>query len=291
MNRRAFLAAAAAMAALPAWPSAERYEQGLLWRVTGPDGAASHLYGTFQAPEEQLGRLPGEVLRSFEGATRLVVETRPDAYTTERFREAATFGGRQTLAQIVGEADFGRAAALLAEFGVPKDVVNKLKPWAILLNLGALGGAQASPPDARLAALAEARALPIEPLEGLEEQIFTFDEWPMESQVALLRHSLAHPAEIPQRAERMLAAYLRGDLAGIVKAHEEHDARFAYLAPHQAVLTKRVLHDRNVVMVHRMQRGLRGGGSFVAIGALHLHGPKGVPALLEKAGYQLARVH
>lgn len=290
MKRRTFVAAAAAAAALPAWTAGEGYETGLLWSVGGGEGGTSHLFGTFQAPEEKLGGLPREVLRAFDAARRLVVETRPDAYSTDRFREAATFRRGQSLREALGPEDFERAAASLEAFGLPKEVVNQLKPWAILLNLGVAGGAQASPPDARLAALAEARGLPIEPLEGLEEQIFTFDEWPMESQVALLRHTLAHPAEIPRRAERMLAAYLRGDLAGIARSGEEHAARFPEVAPHHASLTKRVLHDRSMVMAHRMQRGLRGGGSFVAIGALHLYGPKGVPALLEKAGYRMTRV-
>ncbi|MGQ0654140.1 MAG: TraB/GumN family protein [Betaproteobacteria bacterium] len=237
MRRRTFLALAGACAAFPAWAGGERYERGLLWSVSAADGAASHLFATFQAPAEKLGSLPREALRALDAAERLVVETPPDAYASPRLRDAATFRGGQTLEQAIGAADFERAAAALREYGLPKEVVNQLKPWAILLNLGAAGGAQASPPDPRL------------------------------------------------------AAYLRGDLAGIARTGEEHDARFPGVAPHQAVLAKRVLHDRSVVMAHRMQRGLRGGGSFVAIGALHLYGPNGVPALLEKAGYRMARVY
>ena len=56
-------------------------------------------------------------------------------------------------------------------------------------------------------------------------------------------------------------------------------------APHQAVLTKRVVHDRSVVMAFRMQRELRRGNAFVAVGALHLYGAKGVLSLLESDGY------
>ena len=41
-------------------------------------------------------------------------------------------------------------------------------------------------------------------------------------------------------------------------------------------MTKRVLHDRSVVMAFRMQRELRRGDAFVALGALHLYGDKGV---------------
>ena len=40
-------------------------------------------------------------------------------------------------------------------------------------------------------------------------------------------------------------------------------------------MTKRVIHDRNVVMAFRMQRQLRRGDAFVALGALHLYGEQG----------------
>ena len=55
-------------------------------------------------------------------------------------------------------------------------------------------------------------------------------------------------------------------------------------------MTKRVLYDRSVVMAYRMQRELRRGGAFVSLGALHLHGSRGVLALLEQDGYRTARV-
>jgi len=44
------------------------------------------------------------------------------------------------------------------------------------------------------------------------------------------------------------------------------------------------------VMAFRMQRQLRRGAAFVALGALHLYGERGVLALLEQDGYHAARV-
>jgi len=55
-------------------------------------------------------------------------------------------------------------------------------------------------------------------------------------------------------------------------------------------MTKRVIHDRSVVMAFRMQRQLRRGDAFVALGALHLYGEKGVLALLAEDGYRAERV-
>jgi uncharacterized protein YbaP (TraB family) len=124
----------------------------------------------------------------------------------------------------------------------------------------------------------------------VEEQIFTFDECPMDSQVALLRHSLEHRVELAELAERTLDAYLARDLSALWRLREAFIARYPEVAAHQAVMTKRVIHDRNVVMAFRMQRQLRRGDAFVALGALHLYGERGVLAQLEEDGYRATRV-
>ena len=290
MKRRTFLAAGLAVAA-PAWPVQARFSRGLLWRVTNHQARPSHVYGTIHVADPRLAELPAAVRRRFDAARSLMLEFVPDAYARERFLEAAMFLDRQTLEEKIGREDFERALERLAPIGLPREVVNKLKPWGVLLNLHAAGRAEhGAPLDARLLELARARRLPYDQIEGVEEQIFTFDELPMDSQVALLKHSLAYGAELSELAERTLEAYLRGDLAAIWRLREEFVARHPLIASHQALMTKRVVHDRSVVMAFRMQRQLRRGDAFVALGALHLYGEKGVLALLAEDGYRAERV-
>jgi uncharacterized protein YbaP (TraB family) len=50
----------------------------------------------------------------------------------------------------------------------------------VLLNLRAASGPAGAPLEARLSRPARARRLPVFQMEGVEEQIFTFDELPME---------------------------------------------------------------------------------------------------------------
>ena len=292
MRRRAFLAAALASLALPARAAAaQRFTRGLLWRVEKRGVAPSHVYGTIHVPDARLAQLPVPVRQRFDGAKSLMLEFVPDAYSRERFLEAAMFMDRQTLQDKIGAQDFERAVEQLAPIGLSREVVNRLKPWGALLNLRNPQRADdAVPLDRQLLELARARRMPTEQIEGVEEQIFTFDELPMESQVALLRHSLAHRDELVELGERTLDAYLTGDLAAIWRLREAFGARYPEIAPHQAALTKRVLHDRSVVMAFRMQRELRRGSAFVALGALHLYGGKGVLALLESDGYRARRV-
>ena len=290
MNRRRFVLAGM-LASFPAWPLNERFARGLLWRIDREGVEPSHVYGTIHVADARLAELPGPVRQRFDGAASLMLEFVPDGYSRERFLEAAMFLDRQTLVDKIGPEDFERALEHLEPIGLTREVVNKLKPWGVLINLRNPKRAEhGAPLDRQLLELARARRLPLDQIEGVEEQIFTFDEFPMESQVALLKHSLAHRDELLELAERTLDAYLAGDLAGIWRLRKQFIARHPQIAAHQAVMTKRVVHDRSVVMAFRMQRRLRRGAAFVALGALHLYGERGVLALLEADGYRAEKV-
>ena len=290
MNRRSFVLAALCAAAAPARAAAERFERGLLWRVAKKGHAPSHVYGTIHDADPRLAELPASVSAAFERAKSLMVEFLSDAYAQERFLEAALFLDEQTLEQKLGAEDFARVLEQLSPVGLAREFVNKLKPWGALLNLRREAGSAPAALDAQLVARARARRMPIGQIEGVEEQIFTFDECPMESQIALLKHSLAHRGELIELAERTVGAYLERDLGAIWRLRERFAARYPEIAGHQAIMTQRVLHDRSVVMAFRMQRELRRGEAFVALGALHLYGAKGVLALLEQDGYRATRV-
>lgn len=290
MRRRAFLAAACALA-LPA-RAAERFARGLLWRVQREGVAPSHVFGTLHAADARLARLPQPVRAAFDGAHTLMLEYVADGYARERFLEAAMFLDRRTLESVIGPEDFERAWRALAPAGLTREFVNRLKPWGVLINLrSSWQPATAASPDVQLYARARARRMAVAQIEEVEEQVFTFDELPMDSQVALLRHGLAHRAELEALAERTLQAYLARDLAGLWRLQEAFQQRYPEIAPHHAALVKRVVLDRSVVMAFRVQRELRRGRAFVALGALHLYGEHGVLALLEQDGYRVRRVY
>jgi uncharacterized protein YbaP (TraB family) len=267
----------------------ERFEKGVLWRVSRPGIAPSYIYGTMHVADPRLAELPAPVRKAFGGADSLVVEYLADGYERTRFLEAATFLDRQTLSEKIGPEDFSRALEALKPVGLSAEFVNKLKPWGVLLNLRAPTSGESVAPDAQLYALALQRRMPLHAMEGVEEQIFVFDEFPMESQIALLKHALAHRAELESMSEQTVQAYLARDLAAIWRIHREYAARHPEVADHHARFTQRVVFDRSVVMAYRMQRQLRKGNAFVTVGALHLYGPRGVLALLEQDGYRARR--
>ena len=283
--------AALSAPALDVFARERRFERGLLWRVTRKRQAPSHVYGTIHEPDARASEMPASVSTIFERSRSLMVEFLPDAYAQERFLEAAMFLDHQTLEEKIGAEDFARVLEQLAPIGLAREFVNQLKPWGALINLRRAPASTPTGLDAQLIGQARARRRPVAQIEGVEEQIFTFDECPMESQVALLKHSLAHRDELIELAAATVDAYLERDLAAIWRLRERFIARYPEVAAHQAIMTKRVLHDRSVVMAYRMQSELRRGDAFVALGALHLYGSRGVLALLERDGYRTARVY
>jgi uncharacterized protein YbaP (TraB family) len=51
------------------------------------------------------------------------------------------------------------------------------------------------------------------------------------------------------------------------------------------------VENRSVQMAHRLFLPLRRGRVFVAVGALHLYGKRGLLALLREQGYAVRRVY
>jgi uncharacterized protein YbaP (TraB family) len=87
----------------------------------------------------------------------------------------------------------------------------------------------------------------------------------------------------------LLTAWKQRDLARLVAINENAlatgDQRFT------DEFQKRLVVQRNYLMVERMQSYLRQGKTFVAVGALHLPGEKGLLNLLEQRGYTVSMVY
>jgi len=296
VKRRAFLSLIALLLAPASTAAAarSRFSRGVLWRIHSRNKPSSHVFGTIHVPDPRLAALPAPVAQAFASARSLTLEFTADGHAREYFLEAALFQDRQTLEDKIGARDFERVVDRLAPLGLSREFIRKLKPWGALINLrnprGATAGAWQTL-DEQLLGGARTRRLPLHTMESVGEQIFTFDEFPMDSQIALLRHALENEAELIAMAERTLEAYLARDLDGIWQIQADFVRRHPEIAPHNAVFVKRVIYDRSVVMAFRMQRQLRHGDAFIALGALHLHGPKGVLKLLEQDGYRARRIY
>ena len=86
----------------------------------------------------------------------------------------------------------------------------------------------------------------------------------------------------------MIEAYINGDLDGVAQIGKQ------FVTPENKALADRLLKrlndDRNLVMADQMLPHLLAGNAFIAVGALHLHGPNGLLALLSDKGFKVTPV-
>jgi uncharacterized protein YbaP (TraB family) len=174
---------------------------------------------------------------------------------------------------------------------LPEPVVLLLRPWAAAVLMSVPPQNTADVLDVMLARVATEQGKPLHELEGVEEQVAAFEGLPEPDQVAMLRQAVDNYEAMPRLIGRVIEAYLARDLAGIWRIREasgggsEEARRF-----HQAFV-QRLLHDRNERMAERAEPRLREGGTFIAVGALHLYGERGLLALLETRGWRVTRVY
>jgi len=279
----ALLAAAAAPA-----PAVAQYERGLLWRVEGKGAAPSHVFGTIHLADPRVTKLPPAVEREFDRARSVALELTLDSSNILLLANRMLYTDGRDLESVAGAELFGKAAAITAGLGLPEQILRAFKPWAVALVLSAPPQDPANVLDFVLAQRAQAKGKPVRELEGMEEQIGVLEGLPEADQVALLRQAVENRGRMQDWIGRLVDAYLARDLAAMQRISEESSGGDARV---NEVYTERLLGQRNERMVERMEPWLAEGGAFVAMGALHLYGERGVLALLQGRGYRVTRVY
>jgi hypothetical protein len=270
----------------------EPFARGLLFRLDKPGIPSSFVFGTMHSGDPRVAVLPAPVVEAFAAARTFALENHLVDGEIDRFFAAAQFDDGRRLTDYFDPASFAAIRAALAAGAPPADVLVRLKPWAVLLKLAeqpiAGGGVTL---DEKLLDEARRRRLAIVGLELPDEQIAAFDAIPVDTQVALVRFVLAHRDALLRDHDAALAAWLDRDLAGLAALNLAPGRRHPEIAPHYAELTRHLIENRSVQMAHRLFLPLRAGRVFVAVGAMHLHGERGLLALLRDQGYRVRALY
>ena len=299
--RFAFAAACALAAGLVAAPPAdaatlararEPVSRGLLFRIDKPGVAASFVFGTLHSGDPRVTALPRPVSEAFDRARTFAPEVHFSESDIAGFFAAAQFDDGRRLTDFFDAASLSAIRAALGATAPADDVLVRLKPWAVLLKLGEQPAADGGETlDRNLLADAMRRRLAVVGLELPDEQISAFDAIPLATQVALVQFVLAHRDMLARNHEAVIRAWLDRDLAQLALLGAAPGRLYPEIAPHFAELTRHLVENRTAQMAHRLFLPLRAGRVFVAVGALHLHGERGLLALLRALGYRVSVVY
>jgi|GEM_PF-303310 len=272
--------------------------QLLLWEVQSaahPRGRAFVL-GSVHAASPDLVFDPA-IDRAFEASDALVIETDVTSRAADSFGflqrtlETATLPAGQTLDQVLAPPTWERLGAFLRARGQPVELYRRYEPWLLLTVVTAYLFAEAGLPveggvDLRLTAQAEGRK-PILTLETPEFQLGLLDALPLPVQARVLGQTLEQEERVAAQATRLYDAWRLGDAEAI----EREVASAAGDDPELRVFHEKVFLARNQTMAQRIDALLREARTyFVVVGAGHVVGAQGIPALLARSGHRVLRV-
>ena len=272
--------------AILAWGRDASTPRGMIYRIQAPAAPTpSFILGTIHSEDPRVLDLPAPVRSAFELSPGFVLEVVPDAQAIIKSMITMNYTDGRTLKEVLPTDLYRRTAEALQELGMTPEAFKDFKPWAVVTLLSLPPAEKGEFMDLALYRTAVDAGKEIKGLETMEEQLGVFDGLSESDQIALLEEALDSRAEMPALFEELIQAYLAQDLETLMELSERYlqggDPRLAALFRETAV------DSRNRRMAERLGPLLEQGGWFVAIGALHLPGEKGVLHLLEEQGFEV----
>lgn len=271
----------------------EPFSEGLLFRLDRYGIPPSYVFGTLHSSDPRVTAVPAEVTEALVGARTFAREIVLSERDAGEFFAAAQFDDGRRLDDLFDPATMAAIRGALGDAAPSEGALIRLKPWAVLLKVSERppSPGEGASLDTLLLAEAKRRRLSVIGLELPDEQVSAFDAIPLAAQVALVSYALAHRETLARDHEAVVAAWLDRDLAGLAKLRDAPGRVDPSIAPHFAELNRHLVENRSAQMAYRLFLPLRSGRVFVAVGALHLYGERGLLALLGEQGYAVRRVY
>lgn len=272
-------------------------QRGTLYRVTYR-GNTSYLFGTVHVGKTAFYPLEPEVTRAFSAAKKLVIEV--DVRNTEAMRQAVMRHGLYPAGQTINQHLSADASAQLRQalrrYGTPFESIARMKPWMVanlllVQEMARQGFPSEQGIELHFLSLAEKQKKTVQELETADYQLSLFDSMNDAEQEEYLVENLTELANgaAMQKALDLITAWQSADAkaldAALLEMQKGENASDRFL---QKVL----LDQRNPAMAQQVEALLKTDKtSFVAVGALHLLGAKGVPGLLQQRGYTVQKLY
>jgi len=271
--------------------SPQDFDTGLLWKVEGTGMPPSYIFGTIHIDDKRVTDLPDVVLRSLEQSNSFTMEVELDPDALLQLATRMVYADGRNLESVIGEPLYRRVIDASVGLGLPPEALRMFKPWVVALMLVVPPQTTGEVLDLKLYGIALHEKKIIYQLESVDEQVATLEQISESDQIAMLTQALDNHDRMPRFTRQLVEAYLRRDLAAMWRINDESDANVPEYKAANERFAQRLLDDRNLRMVDRMQPQLRAGRTFIAVGALHLYGEHGLLNLLSQRGYRLERVY
>lgn len=272
--------------------AAQNSGKHFLWKVEGPGGSVAYLLGSLHVLTPDFYPLGARINEAFAASKTLVEEVDFDemndpAQMMNALGKAMLSDG-QTLDQVVAPSTYAEISKRAEKAGLPMAALQRMKPWLVAITLMAptlqAAGFKADlGVDKHFFDRAKEAGLKRQSLETLVYQIERFDQLSLKLQEEMLISGMRDLDAQVANVSEMAQQWATGDVKALEKSLLDSfsDSRELY---------ERLLVERNRNWLPRVETCLKdNAGCFVVVGAAHLVGPDGLPALLTQKGYTVTQ--
>jgi uncharacterized protein YbaP (TraB family) len=268
--------------------------KSFLWEVTGLTNRV-YLFGTIHAGKDSFYPLPEAVESAFAKSKVLVVEADiTDTKAMEYSMIGMTYTPPNRLDKNLSPQSWARFRKQIARYGLPEAEVVKLKPFmavslAVFAEWNALGFQPQFGVDSYLIERAKVAKKRIVEIEGVAEQTRVLNSF-TESELAAMFEATLDALESGKsgtQIESMVKAWQEADPDALLEAAN----RYTESSPALLAFEEKLVWDRHDAMLKKLEDYLNAREPyFVAIGSLHLAGPRGLLEMLKAKGFAVRQL-
>ena len=271
-------------------------QKHFLWKVTGPKGVV-YLFGTIHAGKAAFYPLQSVIEDSFQKADTLIeeVDTGDPGEAARIEQGLAAVGGYtngDTITNHLSEATRSHLAAYVKKGGLPEAAVGSMRPWLVSLLVMQLemehrGIDPSYGLDRHFLEEARHSHKAIGALEDAASQLRLLSSLSEEFQDRLLLSSLVDVEKWADTFDLLTRAWQSGDATAMQEVITSSVRDYPQLKP----LMTKLLDERNTAMAAKIERFLQTPKSyFVAVGAGHLVGDKGILSQLRRKKFTVEQL-
>lgn len=263
-----------------------------MWEVRDKDSVV-YLFGSMHVLAPNVRWRTRTFDHAYAAADRVWFETRADL-PPDRVKALVDRYGVDTdrsLTQKLSPTALATLRPVLDRDGVPLERVERLRPWAAAMMLSVApmtrtGGEVASGVDATTTRRARAAEKPIETFETFEQQLRIFADLPEQAELDYLDDVAREQLSPPRDGVALERAWLHGDMGRLGSRLVDR------MKARRPALYEALLRRRNLAWADRLDAEMRQGRGvdLVVVGALHMAGGEGLPALMQARGYAVRRI-
>ena len=266
---------------------AQNNSTSIFWKVTGNGlEKPSYLYGTVHLIPQSDFFLMDSLENKFESCREIVLEVdMDDPDFLIKTQKLMFMPENETVRDLLDTAEYKQLSAFFKDsLNLQLEQFQRLKPFFLVqFIIPKMINKPLASYEMTFVQMAKKYNIDLTGLESIEEQMNSIDKIPFKKQAELVLETIKDFNKDRQIYSQLIDAYKKKDFKNfyslMFKASTE-------LKEFEQIL----LIDRNKKWLPRIEKMIKEKPCFIAVGALHLEGDKGLVALLQLEGYTVTPV-